>query len=99
MLLEDFTYQLKKIYLKFQNKDLIRVTTSDKEKYECQIPELHVKEMQNSDKYEGPTPINLLKPLFSQKICSYRLESYWSYEVCHGRYVRQYHEEREGTCL
>lgn len=79
-----------------KNKGLIRVTTSDKEKYECQIPELHVKEMHKNDKYEGPTPINLLKPLFSQKICSYRLESYWSYEVCHGRYVRQYHEEREG---
>lgn len=28
--------------------------------------------------------------------CSYRLESYWTYEVCHGKYIRQYHEEREG---
>lgn len=25
-----------------------------------------------------------------------QLESYWTYELCHGRYVRQYHEEREG---
>lgn len=25
-----------------------------------------------------------------------QLESYWTYEICHGRYVRQYHEEREG---
>lgn len=23
-------------------------------------------------------------------------ESYWTYEICHGHYVRQYHEEREG---
>ncbi|CAH0714622.1 unnamed protein product, partial [Brenthis ino] len=78
-----------------KNKDLLKVTTSHKEKYECHIPELHVKETQSIDEYEGPSPINLLKPLFSQKICSYRLESYWSYEVCHGRYIRQYHEERE----
>jgi len=26
----------------------------------------------------------------------YQLESYWTYELCHGRYIRQYHEEREG---
>lgn len=27
--------------------------------------------------------------------CFLQLESYWTYEVCHGRYVRQYHEDRE----
>lgn len=26
----------------------------------------------------------------------FKLEAYWTYELCHGRYVRQYHEEREG---
>ena len=25
-----------------------------------------------------------------------RLEHYWTYELCHGRYIRQYHEERDG---
>ena len=25
-----------------------------------------------------------------------QLESYWTYELCHGRYVQQYHEERDG---
>lgn len=24
------------------------------------------------------------------------MESYWTYELCHGRYVQQYHEERDG---
>nr|CAD7193930.1 unnamed protein product [Timema douglasi] len=48
------------------------------------------------DTYSGPSPLQLLQPLFNQLSCSYRLESYWTYEVCHGRYVRQYHEEREG---
>ncbi|KAL0831551.1 hypothetical protein ABMA28_002342 [Loxostege sticticalis] len=79
-----------------QNKEILKVTTSNKEKYECHIPELQTKESGGIEEYDGPSPINLLKPLFAQKICSYRLESYWSYEVCHGRYIRQYHEEREG---
>lgn len=25
--------------------------------------------------------------------CTYRLEPYWTYELCHGKYLRQYHEE------
>ncbi|XP_046962137.1 endoplasmic reticulum lectin 1 isoform X2 [Vanessa cardui] len=78
------------------NREVVKVTTSHHEKYECRLPELHEKETTNIEEYDGPSPINLLKPLFTQKICSYRLESYWSYEVCHGRYIRQYHEEREG---
>ncbi|CAH2991090.1 unnamed protein product [Chilo suppressalis] len=78
------------------NKEVLKVTTAQKEKYECHIPELQTKESISIEDYDGPSPINLLKPLFAQKICSYRLESYWSYEVCHGRYIRQYHDERDG---
>ena len=28
--------------------------------------------------------------------CAYRLEHYWTYELCHGKSLRQYHEERDG---
>ncbi|CAG9119227.1 unnamed protein product [Plutella xylostella] len=79
-----------------KEKDVIQIVTKDKESYECQIPEVIVNESVNIGDYDGLSPMQLLKPLFSQKICSYRLESYWSYEVCHGRYIRQYHEERDG---
>ncbi|XP_059055474.1 endoplasmic reticulum lectin 1 isoform X2 [Achroia grisella] len=81
---------------KLENKEVLKVKTSINENYECHIPEVRVKESTGIEEYNGPTPLNLLKPIFSQKICSYRLESYWSYEVCHGRYIRQYHEERDG---
>ncbi|XP_026732359.1 endoplasmic reticulum lectin 1 isoform X1 [Trichoplusia ni] len=80
-------------------KEVLKVKTGNKEEYECHIPELQAKESKSIEDYDGPSPLSLLKPLFSQKICSYRLESYWSYEVCHGRYIRQYHEEREGKQL
>uniref|UniRef100_A0A7N6A737 Endoplasmic reticulum lectin n=1 Tax=Anabas testudineus TaxID=64144 RepID=A0A7N6A737_ANATE len=45
--------------------------------------------------YSGPSPGELLEPLFKRSSCSYRIESYWTYEVCHGKHIRQYHEEKE----
>ncbi|XP_043656920.1 endoplasmic reticulum lectin 1 [Drosophila teissieri] len=70
--------------------------TPDKEKYDCLIPTLeHQKEEEKSDKPEL-SPITLLQPIFSALTCAYRIEAYWSYEICHGHHVRQYHEEREG---
>ena len=40
--------------------------------------------------------LEILEQLFATQSCAYRLEHYWTYELCHGRYIRQYHEEREG---
>ncbi|KAA0204001.1 hypothetical protein HAZT_HAZT008845 [Hyalella azteca] len=34
-------------------------------------------------------------PALRQKSCSYKIESYWSYEVCHGGKIVQYHKEQE----
>lgn len=28
-------------------------------------------------------------------VCVLQIESYWTYEVCHGKHVRQYHEDKE----
>ncbi|KFB39791.1 AGAP009546-PA-like protein [Anopheles sinensis] len=72
----------------------IVVTSANKEKYRCVIPSITAKESTGDVEYNGPSPFELLEPLFSSTACSYRIESYWSYEVCHGNYIKQYHEER-----
>ncbi|KAL1491163.1 hypothetical protein ABEB36_011803 [Hypothenemus hampei] len=72
------------------------ITSAHKEKYKCNLPNIAEKDEVSSIPYSGPSPLALISPLFSQGICSYRLESYWTYDVCHGKYIRQYHEEREG---
>ncbi|CAK9794917.1 Endoplasmic reticulum lectin 1 [Anthophora quadrimaculata] len=72
------------------------ITTANKERYQCLIVDNTEQEQDHNEPYNGPNPIEILSPLFLQKTCSYRVESYWSYELCHGRYVRQYHEDRNG---
>ena len=37
---------------------------------------------------------SLLENIYSKKFCSYRIESYWIYELCHGQFVKQYHETK-----
>ena len=76
----------------------VLMSTSNKEQYRCSIPPIQ----RNSDfqndmnHYTGKSPRELLQPLFSLKnSCSYRIESYWTYELCHGKHLRQYHEEKE----
>lgn len=79
-----------------ENVENMVITTVHKEKYKCLIPKVEDKETKRSENYNGPLPLELLSPLFQQSSCSYRLESYWTYEICHGKYIRQYHEDREG---
>ncbi|KAG1681948.1 Endoplasmic reticulum lectin 1 [Nymphon striatum] len=73
--------------------------TARNEKYACYIPNNRVSE-QEAGSSEDPNPYTLLATAFKASQvspCSYRLESYWTYEVCHGRYVRQYHENKENS--
>ncbi|XP_077521795.1 endoplasmic reticulum lectin 1 isoform X1 [Amblyomma americanum] len=79
--------------------DSLWVVSADKERYRCLLPTkpLSREEMDAATPYTGPTPLALLKPLFSRLFCSYRLEQYWTYELCHGKSIRQYHEESVGN--
>ncbi|XP_029031196.1 endoplasmic reticulum lectin 1 isoform X2 [Betta splendens] len=79
----------------YSEDDFVIMTTAEKEKYKCLLPSLTSGEEDDSKVYTGPSPGELLEPLFKRSSCSYRIESYWTYEVCHGKHIRQYHEEKE----
>lgn len=55
-------------------------------------------EAKNTDSVDEET---LLQPLFTEQPCNVRSEAYWSYELCHNRHIKQFHEERrlEKVCL
>ena len=79
--------------------DKITMLSRHGEKYVCTIPRTDDAAKQKGggkDGYEGQTALALLEPLFVSQSCAYRLEHYWTYELCHGRFLRQYHEERDG---
>ncbi|XP_006825768.1 endoplasmic reticulum lectin 1-like [Saccoglossus kowalevskii] len=74
----------------------IIMKTLDNEQYRCLLPSNNEgREEQRIKNYHGPTAEELMEPLYKQLSCSYRIESYWNYELCHGKHVRQYHEEKE----
>uniref|UniRef100_A0A3Q2Y0Q5 Endoplasmic reticulum lectin n=1 Tax=Hippocampus comes TaxID=109280 RepID=A0A3Q2Y0Q5_HIPCM len=79
----------------YNEDNFVIMTTVEKEKYKCLLPSLTSGEEDDDKEYRGPSPSEFLEPLFKRSSCSYRIESYWTYEVCHGKHVRQYHEEKE----
>ncbi|ETN78930.1 glucosidase II beta subunit-like protein [Necator americanus] len=73
----------------------MRISTQNNENYICKMPESSMTNDNDVSSYTGPTPVELLAPVYKEKLCSYRVEPYWSYELCHGRYIVQYHEEKD----
>ncbi|KAM9804175.1 endoplasmic reticulum lectin 1 [Neosynchiropus ocellatus] len=79
----------------YKEDSFVIMTTTEKEKYKCILPSVPTMDESDERSYKGLSPGELLEPLFKRSTCSYRIESYWTYEVCHGKHVRQYHEEKE----
>lgn len=78
------------------DRELIPIVSADDEKYFCMMPEITTKEKSKITDYTGPTPEELLYTIYNEQFCSLRIESYWKYELCHGRYLRQFHDDKEG---
>ncbi|KAI6182649.1 hypothetical protein M3Y97_00403600 [Aphelenchoides bicaudatus] len=80
-------------------QELIPIVTADQEKYFCMIPEVETKKKDPIVDYVGPTPGELLSTIYNDKFCSLRIESYWRYELCHGKYLRQYHDDKDAKII
>ena len=79
-----------------EDLDRVIMTTTNHEKYSCTIPKVSSAKTTEEESYVGPNALEILRKLFDTQACAYRLEHYWTYELCHGRYIRQFHEERDG---
>jgi len=79
-----------------EDEETVVMTSADNERFRCKIPKVLPNSNSDASEYTGPSALGLLESLFVQSSCSYRAEQYWTYELCHGKHLRQYHEERDG---
>ncbi|XP_033638683.1 endoplasmic reticulum lectin 1-like [Asterias rubens] len=77
------------------NSEYVIMTTPANEKYQCILPDEDLQRHQNDVNYGGPSAASLMQKVFTKEICTIRIETYWNFELCHGKHVRQYHEEKE----
>ena len=79
----------------------LEMKTSANEAYTCYIPlspytpEEDGLEQSKDDRLPFS---EILQPFFQTERCHYRVEGYWTYEMCHGRHLSQYHkDDNKGT--
>ncbi|KAF1769655.1 hypothetical protein GCK72_001472 [Caenorhabditis remanei] len=74
--------------------DYVKIMSRNNERFVCKLPHIGPDEKKAID-YSGPTAGKLLETmLYKDSMCSFLIDVYWTYQVCHGRYVRQYHEDK-----
>lgn len=85
--------------IRLSDDNVIRISTKDNDRYNCIVPdtEFHLNfdtSAKNASSEEREkSPIATMEPLLRSNYCSYKFELFWVYELCHGRFLRQYHEE------
>lgn len=84
---------------KFNEDYVINISTKHKEKYKCLVPgnvdqlSFDTSARNSSSDEQNKSPYKVLEPLLKSNYCSYKIELFWVYELCHGKFLRQYHEE------
>ncbi|XP_059924402.1 protein OS-9 [Gadus macrocephalus] len=81
-----------------QPDEVMMVSNKFKQLYECRLPaqalRFHQDPASESEppSYTGPGVTELLEPMH-QAPCLVKTKDWWTYEFCHGKFIRQYHLE------
>lgn len=83
---------------KINPNNVINISTNANERFMCIVPDNDDISFDSSAKNSSSSeqiksPIQILEPLLKANYCSYKFELFWTYELCHGKFLRQYHEE------
>ncbi|XP_075893557.1 protein OS-9 isoform X2 [Nelusetta ayraudi] len=79
-------------------EEVMMVSSKYKQLYECRLPAQAVRFHQDPasepepQDYTGPDIPQLLSPMHNAQ-CLVKTKDWWTYEFCHGQYIRQYHLE------
>eukprot|EP01112_Ceratiomyxa_fruticulosa_P015300 TRINITY_DN4477_c0_g2_i2.p1 TRINITY_DN4477_c0_g2~~TRINITY_DN4477_c0_g2_i2.p1 ORF type:complete len:214 (+),score=29.69 TRINITY_DN4477_c0_g2_i2:290-931(+) len=72
----------------------VEMTSVDGEKYDCYIPPEPIKK--GASNVVAPTSQTIASTLaLLEDTCLYRMTGWWTYELCHGRYINQFHAEKD----
>ncbi|XP_072164582.1 endoplasmic reticulum lectin 1-like [Diadema setosum] len=74
--------------------NVLPMTTADHEQYQCLLPPERDPQLEDLITYDGPAAIKIMEPVLKGGTCTLRVETYWTYELCHGMHLRQFHEEK-----
>lgn len=84
------------VFLQSENANSMIIKTLNNETYKCHLPTVtrgkSVPESPDSDK----PPHSLLANMFEATPCIFKVEGYWTYELCHGKHIRQFRAEGTG---
>lgn len=75
----------------------IAITATDK--YTCISPKMQSRdEVLRQTLYENRhiNPVRLMEKVITPEHCVMRLDHYWTYMICHGRHLTQFHEDSKG---
>ncbi|UJR36910.1 hypothetical protein I4U23_029623 [Adineta vaga] len=69
-------------------------TSKRNENYLCVLPKTETIVPVSTETIAFAEVVKLLEGLHAKKLCAYRLDPYWTYELCHGVHIRQYHDSK-----
>jgi endoplasmic reticulum lectin 1 len=78
---------------------LFQIAVNANDKYTCISPKVTSREEQLRHllyEHRDLNPVRLMEHLITPDQCVMRLDHYWTYMICHGMYVTQFHEDSKG---